>query len=100
MPAGYRISKIPASQQRYVRLRARNSEGKAHLLGIVAEVNDPQPRPCIARVLGADAFGTTNGRTGFPGSRGKAYAYTNLSWITADQVYLARVTPSAWPMQL
>lgn len=39
-------------------------DGKAYLLGMGAEQNDPKPR------------------------------YANLSWITADQVYLARVTPS------
>jgi hypothetical protein len=39
-------------------------DGKAYLVGMGAEQNDPQPR------------------------------YANLSWITADQLYLARVTPS------
>ena len=39
-------------------------DGKAYLVGMGAEENDPKPR------------------------------YANLSWITADQVYLARVTPS------
>ena len=39
-------------------------DGKAYLLGMGAEENDPKPR------------------------------YANLSWISADQVYLARVTPS------
>jgi hypothetical protein len=39
-------------------------DGKAYLVGMGAEENDPQPR------------------------------YANLSWITADQVYLARVVPS------
>jgi len=39
-------------------------DGKAYLLGMGAEDNDPKPR------------------------------YANLSWITADQVYLSRVTPS------
>jgi hypothetical protein len=39
-------------------------DGKAYLLGMGAEENDPKPR------------------------------YANLSWITGDQVYLARVTPS------
>ncbi len=38
-------------------------DGNAYLLGMGAEENDPQPR------------------------------YANLSWITADQIYLARVTP-------
>ena len=39
-------------------------DGKAYLLGMGAEENDPKPR------------------------------YANLSWISADQVYMARVTPS------
>ncbi len=39
-------------------------DGKAYLLGMGAEENDPKPR------------------------------YANLSWITADQVYMARVAPS------
>jgi hypothetical protein len=39
-------------------------DGKAYLVGMGAEGNDPKPR------------------------------YANLSWITADQVYLARVRPS------
>jgi len=39
-------------------------DGKAYLLGMGAEQDDPKPR------------------------------YANLSWITADQVYLARVRPS------
>jgi hypothetical protein len=39
-------------------------DGKAYLVGMGAEENDPKPR------------------------------YANLSWITGDQVYLARVTPS------
>lgn len=39
-------------------------DGKAYLVGMGAEEHDPKPR------------------------------YANLSWITADQVYLARVTPS------
>jgi hypothetical protein len=40
-------------------------DGKAYLVGMGAEAEDPKPR------------------------------YANLSWITADQVYLARVKPSA-----
>jgi hypothetical protein len=39
-------------------------DGKAYLLGMGATADDPQPR------------------------------YANLSWISADQLYLARVTPS------
>jgi len=62
-------------------------DGKAYLLGMGAEENDPQPRPCLK-----------------PGAPGKpielnpeckdVFAHANLSWITADQLYLARVKPS------
>lgn len=61
-------------------------DGKAYLLGMGAEVTDPMPRPCIE-----------------VGEHGKQYqirpceenfAHANLSWISADQIYLARVTPS------
>lgn len=62
-------------------------DGKAYLLGMGATDKDPKPRPCIK-----------------PGPPGKTFqlnpgcdddfAHANLSWITADQVYLARVTPS------
>ena len=43
-------------------------DGKAYLLGMGAEADDPSPR------------------------------YANLSWISADQIYLARVTPSVESM--
>lgn len=62
-------------------------DGKAYLLGMGAVKDDPKPRPCIK-----------------PGPPGTVYEinphcdggfdHANLSWITADQVYLARVTPS------
>jgi hypothetical protein len=62
-------------------------DGKAYLLGMGAEKNDPKPRPCIK-----------------PGQSGKVFeiyencvdefAHANLSWITADQIYLVRVKPS------
>lgn len=62
-------------------------DGKAYLLGMGAEEGDPHPRPCVK-----------------PGKSGEPYvpdpdckdsfAHANLSWISADQVYLARVTPS------
>jgi hypothetical protein len=65
-------------------------DGKAYLLGMGAKENDPKPRPCI--------------KPGKPGEAGEAFqavadctndfAHANLSWITADQVYLARVKPS------
>jgi hypothetical protein len=43
---------------------AHSPDGRAYLVGVGAEENDPKPR------------------------------YANLSWITGDQVYLARVTPA------
>jgi hypothetical protein len=62
-------------------------DGKAYLLGMGAEKNDPHPRPCI--------------KPGQPGESNitdpeckDSFAHANLSWISADQVYLARVTPS------
>jgi hypothetical protein len=62
-------------------------DGKAYLLGMGALENDPKPRPCI--------------KTGPPGEAFQLnpkcdddFAHANLSWISADQVYLARVTPS------
>ncbi|MBK8979905.1 MAG: hypothetical protein IPM29_28745 [Planctomycetes bacterium] len=61
-------------------------DGKAYLLGMGALETDPQPRPCIAPAAGS----------GFEelGACDDDFAHANLSWITADQVYLARVTPS------
>lgn len=62
-------------------------DGKAYLLGMGAVEDDPQPRPCI--------------RPGPPGTVYEnnphcdgGFDHANLSWITADQLYLARVTPS------
>jgi hypothetical protein len=62
-------------------------DGKAYLLGMGAVADDPKPRPCIK-----------------PGPPGITYVpnpecdggfdHANLSWISADQVYLARVMPS------
>ncbi|TQV82666.1 DUF4185 domain-containing protein [Exilibacterium tricleocarpae] len=68
-------------------------DGKAYLVGMGAEENDPLPRPCIRK-----------GKNGKPYEivepcepelvEGVPFANANLSWITADQVYLSRVTPS------
>jgi len=62
-------------------------DGKAYLLGMGAVADDPKPRPCI--------------RPGPPGTTyvpnpecDGGFDHANLSWISADQVYLARVTPS------
>ncbi len=64
-------------------------DGKAYIVCQGAKEDDPKPRPCIK-----------------PGPKGVPYveldecqhdgdfAHANLSWITADQVYLARVVPS------
>ena len=92
-------------------------DGKAYLLGMGAEVNDPQPRPCIKPGPKGTAF-VPNDKCedrvhigmrrdeaaradlkdvyarAFKEVDGKKYDHANLSWITADQVYLARVTPS------
>ena len=91
-------------------------DGKAYLLGMGAEIDDPNPRPCIK----AGADGTVYRinkvcqdrvhlrlRTGeaasesretyekaFQQVNGQPFAHGNLSWISADQVYMARVTPS------
>jgi hypothetical protein len=92
-------------------------DGKAYLLGMGAEANDPMPRPCIKPGLQGTAFEineTCEERVhlglrpaeaadesiksvterAFQQVDGKPFAHANLSWITADQVYLARVTPS------
>lgn len=59
-------------------------DGMAYLLGMGAEANDPNPRPCIKPVDGGFAEQPCD----------DDFDHANLSWITADQVYLARVTPS------
>jgi hypothetical protein len=62
-------------------------DGKAYLIGMGAEENDPRPRPSI-----------TVGPPGTPyvvvDEKDDDFDNGNLSWISADQVYLARVTPS------
>jgi hypothetical protein len=62
-------------------------DGKAYLLGMGAEENDPQPRPCIKLGKPGEVFQTVTPCTA-------DFAHANLSWITADQVYLARGRPS------
>jgi hypothetical protein len=92
-------------------------DGKAYLLGMGAKYNDPKPRPCIkpgpdaalCEVPGmckepvplqlrqqeaADATLKEVFERSFQQAGGKPFAHANLSWITADQVYLARVKPS------
>jgi hypothetical protein len=62
-------------------------DGKAYLLGMGADADDPHPRPCLKPGAQPGVFepnpDCTNG-----------FTHANLSWITADQVYLARVQPS------
>jgi hypothetical protein len=62
-------------------------DGKAYLLGMGAMDDDPKPRPCIKPGPPGTAFQPN------PECEG-GFAHANLSWITADQVYLARVKPS------
>jgi hypothetical protein len=66
---------------------AHSPDGKAYVLGMGAEENDPQPRPCIKSGKPGEFFQTAEGCT-------DNFAHANLSWITADQIYLARVKPS------
>jgi len=58
-------------------------DGKAYLLGMGAEKSDPHPRPCVKP-----------GQSGVPYVLNpeckEPFAHANLSWISADQVYLAR----------
>ena len=91
-------------------------DGKAYLLGMGAEANDPDPRPCITPGQKGTVYEINNNCTerihlsmrpgeaksefkaiyekAFKQVEGKPFAHANLSWITADQVYMARVTPS------
>jgi len=60
-------------------------DGKAYLLGMGAVENDLKPRPCIKPIPGGFEIQSCED---------KDFDHANLSWITADQVYMARVTPS------
>ncbi|MBN2290994.1 MAG: hypothetical protein JXM70_01130 [Pirellulales bacterium] len=62
-------------------------DGKAYLLGMGAEENDPKPRPCIKFGKPGESFEKVEGCK-------DDFDHANLSWVTADQVYLARVIPS------
>ncbi len=66
-------------------------DGKAYMLGMGAEENDPKPRPCIIKGAEGEAFKIN---PECPGDKEPLFAHANLSWITADQIYMARVTPS------
>ena len=66
-------------------------DGKAYLLGLGAVENDPKPRPCIEKGAEGESFKICSE---CPGDKEEHFAHANLSWISADQVYLARVKPS------
>lgn len=76
-------------------------DGKAYLLGMGAVENDPMPRPCVDLVSEGKGYAVNDGCSGeriennfIDGAIEENYAHANLSWITADQIYLTRVTPS------
>ena len=60
-------------------------DGKAYLLGMGAEENDLKLRPCLKPVAGGGVEIQ---------ECDEDFDHANLSWITADQVYLTRVKPS------
>ena len=60
-------------------------DGKAYLLGMGALEDDPEPRPCVKPAAGGDLEVQ---------DCDEDFDHANLSWITADQVYLVRVIPS------
>ena len=62
-------------------------DGPAYLLGMGAEGNDPHPRPCVKPGSSGTPFEPNPGCA-------DDFDHANLSWISADQTYLARVTPS------
>jgi hypothetical protein len=62
-------------------------DGKAYLIAMGAEVDDPHPRPSVKPAADGKGFESV------PGPKGD-FDNGNLSWISADQAYLARVTPS------
>lgn len=66
-------------------------DGKAYLLGMGALKNDPMPRPCIEKGAEGQLFQISSN---CPGDKETLFVHANLSWITADQIYLTRVTPS------
>jgi hypothetical protein len=60
-------------------------DGKAYMVGMGAVENDPKPRPCVKPAAGG----------GWEVQEcDEDFHHANLSWVTADQVYLTRVTPS------
>jgi hypothetical protein len=92
-------------------------DGKAYLLGMGALADDPMPRPCLKPGSAGKASIENPGCSAkmhihprpaetadgplrevflnaFREADGKPFAHGNLSWVSADQVYLARVTPT------
>jgi hypothetical protein len=62
-------------------------DGKAYLIAMGAEEYDPLPRPCIKPGQPGKPHELNPGCT-------EDFRHANLSWISADQTYLARVKPS------
>ncbi len=76
-------------------------DGKAYLLGMGAEENDPMPRSCVDLASLGKAYEILDACMGdkieneFTDAEiEENFAHANLSWITADQIYLTRVIPS------
>ncbi len=92
-------------------------DGKAYMVAQGAVENDPNPRPCIRHATPGSIEYLENHQCtermhlelrpgekeseyreiyekAFAEVEGKSFDHGNLSWISADQVYLARVTPS------
>lgn len=76
-------------------------DGKAYLIAMGAEDDDPMPRPCITKGTAGTSCSVCES---CPAPKLISdheidpiidhFAHGNLSWISADQIYLARVTPS------
>lgn len=65
-------------------------DGKAYLVAMGAVKDDPLPRPCIK----PSPEGSERPFVIDPDCTYRDFEHGNLSWISADQIYLARVTPS------
>ncbi len=63
-------------------------DGKAYILAHGAQENDPKPRPCVRPGKPGELFEIVDN------CDDPKFNHGNLSWISADQVYLARVIPS------
>jgi len=102
----------------YGRNMEHSPDGKAYLIAMGAEVNDPKPRPGIRLAENGKGLEIYEGsgeeeialkirpgeaadpelkkliKSAYAKAAGKQFDHGNLSWISADQIYLARVTPS------